>query len=251
MHERSVVPVSEGAQEQPVRFLGPRNAVRVACLVEARERVVEERARLGRAHRAVEQARPHQLDLRPQLDPSVPEGARSLDHLLENADRHRVLAQRLVDLAQAALQLESLGIGRGQELDRTIEQHPSGARIEAPQRARARATETHRGGTRQRRMLAACLALIERRLLEVVADDLVERAALIQPARKSFVELSPLGLGDGGIRCVSDQGMVEEERVVRRTLRVGSYEAPSDERQQRGRRPGRLVRRRARRPRRA
>ena len=186
--ERRVVSSPKRPASNRVQLLGSRSAVQVSCSARAREsassRTCSPRSRYIGCRRAAA-ATPARRE--PAARSESPRcRARALDHLVENADRARRLAQRLVDLDQAALQLETLvdpTVARARPHGRATTERRE---IEAPDaRVRRHGRDALLRPRERDARVTGRRVWWSDRLLEVVADDLVERAALVEPARRA------------------------------------------------------------------
>src|SRR5581483_1343624 len=103
------------------------------------------------------------------------------------------------------------------------------------QRTAAGRGETHAcGGCQPAVVLEPELVVVPGRLLEVVADDLVQLdevgSVLAEPEREPLMQVCPQRLRQGVVRGVADQQMPEAERLVARELcTLGSHELLADE----------------------
>ena len=96
----------------------------------------------------------------------------------------------------------------------TLEQVDRRRPVSPRERAAPGARQPRRRLLRQRPIAAPELAPVARRLLEVVADELVLLLALVEPAREPLVQVAPELLRQRVVGGVADQQMAEAELVV-------------------------------------
>jgi hypothetical protein len=178
-----------------------------------------------------------------ELLPSGLERPRAADRVQDRPDRRRVrlpplatgggqLVHVCVRVADASdvqqrqrevrHELETLDGSARQERRGSLQQASGRVLVGAPQRALARGGQPHRTSCRQAVVVAAELAPVEHRLLEVVADDLVlldEVHVLLDPEREALVQIGARLLRQRIVGSVADQEVTEAERVVSRHRR--------------------------------
>ncbi len=113
--------------------------------------------------------------------------------------------------------VESMGTGEG---ERPLKQNGAGAKVTAPHGAPAGEPKPGAGSERELLILLAEPGEIEGRLLEVIAEDLLELdealAVLLKPRREAPVEIGARRLRESLVGGISDQEMAEAIGVVAR-----------------------------------
>ena len=199
--------------------------------------------------RAFDDLVPELLDERPELVLSVAHRPRPLVGALEHVERLSPFPARVQGEAVNAVRAQARRDPVWEKTPSPLEERDRGPMIHAPCRSLTCCSESRSGLERELGGVVAHRAPVRHGLLEVVADDLVELASLVEPARQPLVEVRTVVLRDRGVRRITDEGVLEQERVLAGLAIVGPHEAPPDERHQLRRGRCRVPRRSARRPR--